>query len=154
VVWGPGSTEEPPSAPFVKTLNEIGYHATLHKPLKTFPDYLSAITRARAQIGMVAYGDSADGADALNNMICHGYGNFGNFCNRRVTAQYYRAVGLEATDPPAGRLLLAKIDRELVNDAAVVPIWDSNWFALTSARVGNWSANLKLGPLITDLWVK
>jgi hypothetical protein len=107
-----------------------------------------------AQIGMAAYTDSNDGSGALNNFICHGYANFGHSCDRRATAQYYRAVNLELTDPPAGRRLLATIDRELVDDAVAVPILNSSWFALTAARVDNWSASAQFGPLLGQLWVK
>jgi peptide/nickel transport system substrate-binding protein len=155
-VWGPATTNEPPAAPFVRTLREIGYRATTHKPFHDLVAYVNALNAAKppAQIGMAAYTDSNDGSGALNNFICHGYANFGHSCDRRATAQYYRAVNLELTDPPAGRRLLATIDRELVDDAVAVPILNSSWFALTAARVDNWSASAQFGPLLGQLWVK
>jgi hypothetical protein len=48
----------------------------------------------------------------------------------------------------------AKIDRELVDAAAIVPVWNSTEYVLTSARVGNWSANAQFGPLLGQLWVR
>jgi hypothetical protein len=151
IVWEAGTKNDPPAAPFVRSLNKIGYQAALHKPFKQLTDYIDALNAANppAQIGMLGYTDSADGADAVVNMICHGPGNYGNFCDRRITAQYHTAIDLEATDPPAAHGLLAKIDHELVDEAAVVPVWNTNDFALLLGRVGNWPSSLTSTPADT-----
>ena len=49
--------------------------------------------------------------------------------------------------------LWAKIDRALVDQAAVVPLFNRQGFDLLSKRVGNYQYNPVLGVLVGQLWV-
>jgi hypothetical protein len=58
------------------------------------------------------------------------------------------------TDPQSAREMWTQLDKDLVNDAAIVPMWTDAPYALVTTRVGNWSTSTGAGVLLGQLWVK
>jgi peptide/nickel transport system substrate-binding protein len=152
-VWEPPTTVDPPAAYFVKLLNELGYHAHSHPPFSSLLDYFERIQRGDAQIGMLGITYAPRGDDGVQALTCGSILNVGHYCNPKIDAEYKQGLALEQTDPPAARALWHKIDTQLVDAAALVPVWNPGSSVLISERVGNWQNNDALGPLVDQLWV-
>jgi hypothetical protein len=60
---------------------------------------------------------------------------------------------LEATDPRAAASQWARIDRELVNQAAWVPLVNIRWVDFVSARVRNYEADPTIGIIADQVWL-
>jgi peptide/nickel transport system substrate-binding protein len=154
VVWQAPKKAEPSPRYFVDVLNELGYHAVLRRPFANFGDYVSGIFAGHAQIGTLGYTSPADGGDQIQGWTCGFTDNPGRYCNRRFDALYRHGLDTQLTDPSAANELWAQLDRMLVRDAAVVPVWTDYPYALVSTRVGNWSPNVAAGLLLPEMWVR
>ena len=65
-----------------------------------------------------------------------------------------RAVALSSTDAQAANRLWGRIDRQLVDLAPWVPLFDSTWTDFVSKRVGNYEYNPQWHTLLDQLWVR
>jgi len=68
-------------------------------------------------------------------------------------------LGSSVTRPPSRRgnrtnQLWARVDREIVNHAPVVPLFTLKNADIVSERVGNYQYNPQWGVLIDQLWVR
>jgi peptide/nickel transport system substrate-binding protein len=63
-------------------------------------------------------------------------------------------MGLEQRDPAAAADRWAAIDRELVNSAPWVPLYNPRDLTLLSARAGNYQFHPYFDLLIDQLWVR
>jgi ABC-type transport system substrate-binding protein len=77
-----------------------------------------------------------------------------HFCDRHIDAQIGHAVALETTDPYLANQLWAQVDREIVNQAPVVPLFTLKNVDIVSQRVGNYEYNPQWGVLVDQLWVR
>jgi peptide/nickel transport system substrate-binding protein len=137
----------------VATLNRLGYHATLS--LRT--DY-------RTQFVHVIAGVNGWGADypATSDYLgpiasCHhdvGIFNVSHFCDQEITAQIDAALAQQVTDPGAASDAWTRIDREVVDAAAVIPYANNVRDDFVSRRVGNVLVHPITGPLIALMWVQ
>jgi hypothetical protein len=84
-----------------------------------------------------------------NNLSCSAPANTGFFCDHGLDRASLEASGLEAKDPRAAAAQWARIDRELVDQAAWVPLVNIRWVDFVSARVHNYEADPIVG-LIAD----
>jgi YVTN family beta-propeller protein len=109
-----------------------------------------------AQAG--AFSWFADYPAASNYMTtffaCDAPSNWSQFCDRHIDAQIKRAVALETTDPYLANRLWARVDREIVDQAPVVPLFTLKNVDIVSRRVGNYQYNPQWGVLIDQLWVR
>lgn len=80
--------------------------------------------------------------------------NSAEFCDRSVDAQATRALTLRASSPDAAGALWARIDREIVDQAPWVPIYNPLSMVLLSPRVGNYQFDPDYQILIDQLWVR
>jgi peptide/nickel transport system substrate-binding protein len=80
--------------------------------------------------------------------------NFSQFCDPQIDRQITRARALESTDPATSSLLWSRIDRELVDQAPVVPLVNPKQVDFLSQRVGNYQYNPQWGDLLDQLWVR
>jgi YVTN family beta-propeller protein len=80
--------------------------------------------------------------------------NFSEFCNPDIDRQITRARALEPTDPALASSLWSKIDRQLVDQAPVVPLVNPKQVDFLSRRVGNYQYNPQWGVLLDQLWVR
>ncbi len=82
------------------------------------------------------------------------YANYGHFCSTRVDREITRARMLEISDPQAAGALWSKIDRDVVDQAALVAYSNRQTFDLVSGRVGNYQHNPWWGALLDQMWVR
>jgi peptide/nickel transport system substrate-binding protein len=81
--------------------------------------------------------------------------NWGEFCDPQIDAEITRALSLQTSDPQAAALLWSKVDRDVVDEAPVVPFFNLLKLELVSTRVGNYTSSfLATGALLDQLWVK
>ena len=65
-----------------------------------------------------------------------------------------RALKLQESDPAAANRLWADIDREFVDTAAWVPLYNAYGADLVSERVGNYQYHPQWGALVSQMWVR
>ena len=148
----------------VRLLNRLGFAASL----RTYPDvqsfYASVGRRStKAQIGLQGWeSNSPRGSDFFASLFtCSSYAptapvniNAAGFCDHRVDRQIEQAQQLQPTRPAAAAELWSRIDREVVDQAPAVFLFNRSGVDLVSARVGNYQRNEQLGLLLHQLWVK
>ena len=147
----------------VSILNQLGYRASVRL---TSPDaYFSLLgnSRDRPQIGFFSwYQDYPAPSDFIDPLFTCGsflQGNPNNindaeFCDRRIDAQARQALSAKAGDPVAAAIRWAAIDRELVNKAPWVPLYNPGDLIVVSARTGNYQFNPYFDLLIDQLWIR
>jgi peptide/nickel transport system substrate-binding protein len=84
---------------------------------------------------------------------CSAFYNWSGFCHHRIDAQIQHALELQATDPYRANRLWARIDRAIVDQAPVVPLFTLAEADFVSRRVGNYQYSLQWGVLLDQLWV-
>jgi peptide/nickel transport system substrate-binding protein len=80
--------------------------------------------------------------------------NVSEFCDPQIDRQIARARALETTDPAVASSLWSRIDRELVDQAPVVPLVNPRQVDFLSQRVGNYQYNPQWHMLFDQLWVR
>jgi YVTN family beta-propeller protein len=147
----------------VSVLDQLGYRATLRM---ASPDaYFSVLgnSRDRVQAGFFSwfqdYPAPSDFIDPL--LTCGSFlpGNPGNlnaaeFCDPRIDAQAQHALTLQAGAPATAADRWAAIDRELVDQAPWVPLYNPRDLTVLSVRTGNYQFHPYWNLLIDQLWVR
>ena len=80
--------------------------------------------------------------------------NWSEFCDQGIEAEIQRALKLQSGDPYLANRLWARIDREIVDEAPVVPLVTLKQVDIVSRRVGNYQYHPQWGVLLDQLWVK
>ena len=80
--------------------------------------------------------------------------NAAEFCDRQIDAQAARASALRARDPAAAGELWSRIDRELVDRAPWVPVYNLRAVTVLGQRVGNYKYHPFWNVLLDQLWVR
>ena len=148
----------------VLLLRQIGYRASL-RAIASPQTYWNTVDNSRNQIQVGEFRWSEDYPapwDFFGPLFsCHSFipGNPANlndsqFCSPRVDAQFRQALATQAGSPDAARLLWADIDREIVNQAPWVPLYNPRALIVLSARVGNYQFHPLWKLLIDQLWVR
>jgi len=89
-----------------------------------------------------------------NSFACSAPGNTHFFCDHRLDRAIRQTSALEAKDPRAAAIQWARIDRELVDDAAWVPLVNIRWVDFVSARVHNYEADPTVGLIADQVWLR
>jgi YVTN family beta-propeller protein len=140
---------------FAGLLRRLGYRA--HLKVVPLPSLIAAASRGRiqtalyfsaAQLGVVS--EFFSDFRCRSGRIAMNWG----FCDRTIDEQIKQALMLQTTDAAAANALWARIDREIVDQAAIVPILNPNAFDFVSKRVGNYQYNQGSGGLRDQLWVR
>ena len=76
------------------------------------------------------------------------------FCNHRIDAQIRQALALQTTDLYLANQLWARIDRAVVDQAPVVPLYTLEQVDIVSSRVGNYQYQPQWGALLDQMWVR
>jgi len=76
------------------------------------------------------------------------------FCDPALVALVERAARLEASDPAAAAELWASIDRQVTDDARIVPIATQGGVDVVADHVGNYQHHVMWGMLVDQLWVR
>ena len=134
----------------VALLRQLGYRARLHY-VPDLARYFAAVQRAtNAQAAFGGWFGAPHAVDILGLFRCGV--NYGHFCDERIDGQLAQLANAQ---PSAGSsTLAARIDRELVDRAAVVPLYTPRLPDLTSPRVGNYQASPYGYPLFEQMWVR
>jgi peptide/nickel transport system substrate-binding protein len=159
-VWIPAN-RRPEGRLLVKLLSELGYPA---RPKYLANDsYYARIgdPRLRIQAGVLSW--QAD-LPAASNFIAFFFRcpakaagantNPSQFCDPGIDRQIKRALNLEVTDPAIAASRWAQLDREIVDQAPMVPLMNLKQADFLSARIGNYDYNPQLGMLLDQLWVR
>ena len=109
--------------------------------------------RSRVQAGVSSWFADYPGASSFIEFFsCKGYVHF---CDPRIEALIQGALTLPTTDPYAANQLWGRIDRAMVDRAAVVPLITHKKLELVSKRVKNFESSPNpYGVLLDRLWVK
>ena len=120
------------------------HRSLVHPPPSTF-DPIQLIT--------AAWGDTPYGFFATW-FACDGANNHGWFCDRQVDRLNARARSLVATRPRDAASVWSRIDRELVDRAAWLPMINERAIDFLSTRVANYESHAYWGLFADQLWVK
>ena len=75
-------------------------------------------------------------------------------CDPAIDRKLRETLELQARDPQAANEAWARLDRELVDQAIVVPVITPNAIDFVSKRVGNYQRHPVFGMLISQVWVR
>ncbi len=147
-------------APFAATLlRSLGYDTRIKRVSNDV--YYNRATgplnpRRHVQTGLFSW--FADYPAASNYFgtffSCHAPSNWSQFCDRGIEVEIQRALGLQTTDPYLANRLWGRIDREIVDQAPVVPLFTLKQVDIVSRRVGNYQFHPQWGTLLGQLWVR
>jgi DNA-binding SARP family transcriptional activator/ABC-type transport system substrate-binding protein len=166
VLYGSEGTPFPSLATghyIVSVLEQIGYRAALRT---VGPEtYFGVLGNSRngVQAGFFSwYQDYPAPSDFIDPLFTCGSfvpGNPNNlndaeFCDPLIDAQAQQALALEPANPSAAAGRWAALDRELVDQAPWVPLYNPRDLNVLSARVGNYQFNPYFDLLIDQLWVR
>jgi len=161
--WDSGNPIQAVGRYFVSILDRLGYRASLRVILDGQTYSQRAFdSRAQAQIGEFSwFQDYPAPADFIVPLFtCSSFVpdtvnlNASEFCNRRIDAEVVRARQLGADHPNAAGALWAQIDRDIVNQAPWVPLYNPNFLVLQSRRVGNLQLHPFWEVLLDQMWVR
>jgi len=145
-------------------LRRLGYQPRL-RAFATTDAWFSAVRDSRHGFQVALGGWTADypapSEFSVPILSCRSFvphspqnGNLAEFCDPRVDAEITRAFSVQTTDPQAASDVWAQVDREIVDQAPVVPLTNPRIIDLVSPRVGNYQYNPQWGALIDQLWVR
>ncbi len=167
VITGAFGTQIPVQATghyLVSVLDQLGYRASL-KVIPRWQAYNRWLydSGQRTQIGWFSwYQDYPAPSDFIRPLLtCQsfipdspGNMNAAEFCNQRIDTQAGQALALQPHNPSTAGALWARIDREIVNMAPWVPVYNPRSLVMLSARVGNYQFDPYYSVLIDQLWVR
>jgi peptide/nickel transport system substrate-binding protein len=139
----------------VSVLRRLGYRAQLEE-LKDWDAYAPTILdpKTRPQSGIIGWFGLQYGSGMIDLFECGSSSNLARFCDRGFDRKAARALNLYATDPEGAARMWAQLDRELVDKAPYVPLFNPRWPLLASNRVGNWQYHPSGQVLLDQLWVR
>jgi YVTN family beta-propeller protein len=152
----------------VSMLEDLGFSARLdpstlgEEPAVAYFPYVADSTN-HVQIGMSRWGADYPAASQMINVLLScgafvpGNGenlNLSEFCDPSIDAQIAQALDLQSNDQSAAGARWADIDRALVDQAPVAPVFSAQIYDFLSERVGNYQRHPLFGILLSQLWVK
>jgi YVTN family beta-propeller protein len=148
----------------VSVLNQLGYRASL-RVITNYNEYNRKFydSRQRMQAGWFSwYQDYPAPSDFFNPLLtCRSFIpdslanlNAAEFCSPSVDAQIRRAALVQPDNASSAGARYAQIDRDIVDQAPWVPIYNPRSLVMLSARVGNYQFNPYWSLLIDQLWVR
>jgi peptide/nickel transport system substrate-binding protein len=154
--------------PVVQALTALHYQAKLYVPdpkhFDLFGYYFPHVadSRTRVQAGFWGWVPSDT---SLNNSLspwrCSAYlkanptnVNIGGFCDPAFDRALDRADQIPASSPVAVNDAAAKLDRQLIDEVAWIPLVTPSWVDVVSSRVHNYKRNPLLGPLLDQMWLR
>ena len=137
---------------FVALLRRLGYRARLHY-VSDIDAYFTALARTpTAQAGFAGDFGVPLAVDMLDEAGCHSPDSGStHFCDRRIDSQLAR-LDQEAPGPASTAALAATIDREVTDEAPLIPLFTPRLPDITSRRVGDYEEHGGF-VLLDQLWV-
>lgn len=158
-IWIPDNQKA--EGPFAAALmHSLGYRTRLkHVDAGVYYNRATGPGNPRLRVQAGVNGWQADYPAASNYMqlfSCRGLGkgNYSQFCDRRIEALIRRALALQTSEPYRANQLWKRIDHEIVDQAATVPLFTHKQVEFVSKRVGNYQYNPQWGLLLDQLWVR
>jgi peptide/nickel transport system substrate-binding protein len=138
-------------------LLKLGYRASVRRVSNDVyydPQKGPLDPRHRVQAGLFTwFADYPAASNYLANFFaCRP--NFSQFCNRGIDGRIRRALALQTTDLYLADRLWARIDRAVVDQAPVAPLFTLQEVDIVSSRVGNYQYQPQWGALLDQLWVR
>jgi peptide/nickel transport system substrate-binding protein len=154
-VWG--WTDDPSLRPDIiryvaRVLHTLGYVTHVRLVPHSFLEHPSTDVFTHIQLIPGGWADTPHGFFATW-LSCNGINSHGWFCDRRIDRQIRQAQLVQASRPQAADAAWARIDRELVDQAAWVPIVNERGIDLVSSRVRNYEFNPYWGLIADQLWL-
>jgi peptide/nickel transport system substrate-binding protein len=160
-VWIPPN-HRPEGALVVALLRQLGYRA---RAKLAGLDYYAKIgdSHLRIQAGVHTWLPDYPAAPAFLNALfsCRAFKpgtgtnlNASEFCDPQIDRKIARARALEIGDPAHASSLWSRIDRELVDQAPVVPLVNPKQVDFLSRRIGDYQYNPQWHVLVDQLWVR
>ena len=154
-VWG--WTDDPAIRPRLVqyaagVLRELGYRVRVRLVPHAFLDPMPKDLVRTIQMVPAGWGDTTSGFFATW-FSCAGVNSHGWFCDPQIDRQMNRAKALQASSPRAAAAVWANIDRELVDQAAWVPMVNERVVDFVSARVRNSQFHPYWGFIADRAWL-
>ncbi len=126
--------------------------------METVAAYFGAVSKPGAPPQILWSGWLAD-YPAASNFIeplfaCRASYNYAHVCDRALDRHIRRALRLQQTNIAGANGLWTKLDREIMDKALWVPLYNTHGADLVSKRVGNYRYNPRAGALLSQLWVR
>ena len=161
----PGSPTRQIGRYVVSVLDRLGYRASVRVITNAAAVGSGDLgdSRRRPQIGWFTwFQDHPTPSDFIEPLLtCQAFVpgsednvNVAEFCDRRIDAQVRRAGSLQLSDPAAAGELWSRIDRELVDRAPWVPLYNPRTVTALAPRVGNYEYHPFWNVLLDQLWVR
>jgi YVTN family beta-propeller protein len=145
----------------VRVLRSLGYRAVIKSVSAAHVGDIQD-SRNRVQIGYWAWYPDYVAASAFLNPLfaCASFvpdsqsnQNTSEFCNPGIDRQIRHALAEQTTNPSEASSKWEQIDRQIVDQAPVVPLTNGTAVDVLSKRVSNYQYNIEFGVLIDQLWV-
>jgi peptide/nickel transport system substrate-binding protein len=153
-VWGPADDPVRGQALVrytVRVLDRLGYRARAHLIPQNAFDSIPEKTFEKMQMTPPVWNDTSPANFFNTYFTCDAPDDHHWFCDPRFDRGIRRAESLQAEDSPAAATLWAKLDRELVDQAAAVPLVNPRQIDFVSSRVTNYEHNPVFGLLADQL---
>jgi YVTN family beta-propeller protein len=154
-VWMPGPIAEQ-GRYLVSVLNSLGLRSRLKvQPRQAHFDSVHD-PATRAQAGFYAWAiDFPSAAGFIPPAFgCEAFSNVSRLCVRSIDAKMKAATATQVQDPAAATSLWQEVERALLAQAPIVPMYNRNDIGFVSERVGNYQYNPQWGVLLDQLWVR
>jgi peptide/nickel transport system substrate-binding protein len=143
----------------VQTLQRLGYRAAVRRqpPDVYFSDSGWPSTGARRFEAAVAgwFTDYPAPSDFMIGILTCSAGNVvGYFCDPALDRNLRETAQLQSRDPRAANEVWARLEREVIDRAIIVPVITPNATDFVSKRVGNYQRHPVFGMLISQVWVR
>jgi peptide/nickel transport system substrate-binding protein len=138
IVWSVSDSGSPePAAPYLASvLRRLGYHARVRVVTTRQLSAMPPADVAKMQLHLVTFGPDYPSPSEIYSLYlaCR----HGDFCDSKLEHRAEQAEALRSTNPRASAALWAKIDRELVDQAAWVPLASQRILDFISPRIRNY----------------
>jgi peptide/nickel transport system substrate-binding protein len=153
-VWGP--RDDPIRGPdivdyTVRVLDRLGYRARAHLIPQNDFGSIPQQTFEKIQMTPPIWNDTTPANFFNTYFTCNAPADHHWFCNPSFDRGIRRAEALQAENSPAAAALWVKLDRELVDQAAAVPLVNPRQIDFLSDRVTNYQHNPILGLVADEL---
>jgi YVTN family beta-propeller protein len=139
---------------YARVLDELGYRTSV----RIVPEQriLDVATRPGAQTGPLVFTEDFPAASNFLGVTfgCGALLNWSRFCDARTRDLIRQAQSLPASRQGEANALWGGVDREIVDQAAAVPLLNPKAISLVSRRVGNVQYHPLWGDLFDQLWVR
>jgi ABC-type transport system substrate-binding protein/DNA-binding SARP family transcriptional activator len=155
-VWGASDIPLGPAVVSyaVRLLRSLGFRARTHLiPQADFGSIPQRVFKNRIQMTPPSWGDTTPDGFFGTWFLCSAAFNHHWFCRSRLDRAIRRAETLETTNPPAASRAWRRIDHEVTDQAAWVPLVNPGSFDFVSARVRNYQSTPG-GMLADQVWFR